>query len=137
MRGRSKTDLLKRIPLFADCSRDELETIARVTTELSLPEGRELMRQGDRGRELVVILDGEAAIERDGERIAVGQAGDFFGEIALVTGRPRTATVTATSGLRVLVLDGLAFDRLLKDVPSISVKVLKALGERLPPDEGE
>ena len=136
MRARGKkTDLLGRIPLFAECSGDELEAIARVADELSLPEGRELMRQGATGRELVVIVEGEVAIERDGETIAIGRDGDFFGEMALVSGQPRNATVTANTDLRVLVLDGLSFDRLLRDVPTIAEKVERAVAERQPAEE--
>lgn len=131
----SKVDLLKQIPLFGDCSKTELEAVARVTDELALPEGRVLMRQGAPGRELVVLVGGEATVERDGRRIAVLSDGDFLGEVALVTGRPRTATVTATTALRVLVLDGLSFDRLLRDVPTIAVKVMKAVAERLPAED--
>jgi CRP-like cAMP-binding protein len=132
-RGR-KVDLLRGIPLFSECSRAELEAIARVTDELALPEGRVLMRQGAKGRELVVLVDGDVAIERNGKRIAVRSGGDFLGELALVTGRPRTATATAITDLRVLVLDGLSFDRLLRDVPTIGLKIMRAVAERLPPE---
>jgi CRP-like cAMP-binding protein len=130
-----KIDLLRNIPLFGECSRAELDAVARVTDELRFPEGRVLMRQGAPGRELVVIVEGDVAVERNGEQIAVRSDGDFLGELALVTGRPRTATVTAATALRVLVLDGLSFDRLLRDVPTIAVKVMKAVAERLPPED--
>jgi CRP-like cAMP-binding protein len=93
------------------------------------------MRQGTPGRELIVLLEGEATVERDGTTIAVRRGGDFLGELALVTGRPRTATVTATTDLQALVLDRLNFDRLLRDVPTIAAKVLKAIAERLPPED--
>jgi CRP/FNR family cyclic AMP-dependent transcriptional regulator len=132
---RTKTDLLKRIPLFAGCSRAELEAVARVADELSFPTGRVLMRQGAVGRELVVLVEGEVTIERDGAVIAVRRGGDFFGELALVTGHPRSATATATTDLQALVIDGLSFDRLLRDAPTIAAKVLKAVAERLPADE--
>jgi CRP-like cAMP-binding protein len=132
-RGR-KVDLLRGIPLFSECSRAELEAIARVTDELALPEGRVLMRQGAKGRELVVLVDGDVAIERNGKQIAVRSGGDFLGELALVTGRPRTATATAVTDLRVLVFDGLSFDRLLRDVPTIGLKIMRAVAERLPPE---
>jgi CRP/FNR family cyclic AMP-dependent transcriptional regulator len=131
----SKIDLLKRIPLFSGCSRSELEAVARATAELRIDEGRVLMNEGETGRELVVVVDGEVVIERDGEQIAVKRSGDFVGELALVTGRPRTATVTAATELRILVLDGLAFDRLVRDVPTIAVKVMIAVAERLPPQD--
>jgi CRP-like cAMP-binding protein len=132
-RGR-KVGLLRGIPLFSECSRAELDAVARVTDELALPEGRVLMRQGARGRELVVLVEGDVAIVRNDEEIAVKSGGDFLGELALVTGRPRTATATALTDLRVLVLDGLSFDRLLRDVPTIGLKIMRAVAERLPPE---
>ena len=132
---RTKIDLLKGIPLFAGCSRAELEAVARVADELRLPAGRVLMRQGAPGRELIVLVDGEATVERDGATIAVRRSGDFLGELALVTGRPRTATVIATTDLHTLVIDRLSFDRILRDVPTLATKVLKAVAERLPPED--
>jgi len=132
---KTKIDLLRRIPLFAECSRRELEAAARAADELALPAGRVLMRQGARGRELVVLIEGEVTVERDGKPIAVLRGGDFLGELALLSGAPRTATVTAVTDLRTLVLDGVGFDRLLRDVPSVSAKVLRALAERLPADD--
>jgi len=127
-------DLLRKIPLFSECSRTELEAIARSTDELALPKGRVLMRQGATGRELVVLVDGDVAIERNGAQIVTRRGGDFLGELALVTGRPRTATAVAATDLRVLVLDGLSFDRLLRDVPTIGLKIMRAVAERLPPE---
>ena len=131
----TKVDLLKRIPLFAGCSRAELEAVSRVADELRIPAGRVLMRQGAPGRELVVLVEGEVTVERDGATIAVRRDGDHVGELALVTGRPRTATVTATTDLRVLVLDRTSFARLLQAGPSLAVKVVKAVAERLPPGD--
>ena len=93
------------------------------------------MRQGAPGRELIVLVDGEATVERDGATIAVRHSGDFLGELALVTGRPRTATVIATTDLHTLVIDRLSFDRILRDVPTLATKVLKAVAERLPPED--
>jgi CRP/FNR family transcriptional regulator, cyclic AMP receptor protein len=131
----TKIDLLKQIPLFAGCSRAELGAVSRVADELTLPAGRVLMRQGMPGRELFVLVEGEVTVERDGDTIAVRRGGDFLGELALVTGRPRTATVTATTELQTLVLDRISFDRLLRDVPTIAVKVMKAVAERLPAED--
>ena len=93
------------------------------------------MRQGAPGRELIVLVDGEATVERDGATIAFRRSGDFLGELALVTGRPRTATVIATTDLHTLVIDRLSFDRILRDVPTLATKVLKAVAERLPPED--
>ena len=131
----TKVDLLKRIPLFAGCSRAELEAVSRVADELTFPAGRVLMRQGSPGRELIVLVQGEVTVEQDGATIAVRRDGDYVGELALVTGRPRTATVTAATDLQALVLDRMSFERLLRDVPTIAVKVLQAVAERLPPGD--
>jgi CRP-like cAMP-binding protein len=106
-----------------------------VADELSLPAGRVLMRQGAVGRELFVLIDGEVAVTRDGKTIAVRHSGDFIGELALVTHRHRTATVSATTDVRALAVTGRDFDRLLRKVPTIAPKVLKAVGERLPADD--
>ena len=130
-----KTDLLREIPLFSECSRAELEQVAGVTDELALPAGTVLMREGAGGKELVVLIDGEVDVTRGSTRVATRSGGDFVGELALVTQRPRTATVTATSEIRVLVVSASAFHRLLHDVPAIAVKVLRAVGERLGPEQ--
>lgn len=132
---KKKADVLAALPLFSECSRRELDAVAAVADELQLPAGREVMRQGARGRELVVILDGEVEVSRSGEVLATRGPGDFLGELALVTHRPRVATVTATTDLRVLVLERGAFERLVRDVPSIALNVLKAVGERLPAED--
>jgi CRP-like cAMP-binding protein len=132
---KKKADVLAGLPLFSGCSRRELDAVAAVADELRLPAGREVMRQGARGRELVVLLDGEVEVSRNGEVLATRGPGDFLGELALVTHRPRVATVTATTDLRVLVLERGAFERLVREVPSIALKVLKAVGERLPAED--
>ncbi len=132
---RTKVDLLRRIPLFAGCSRAELEAVSHVADELRFPAGRVLMREGSPGRELIVLVEGEATVARDGATLAVRRGGDFVGELALVTGRPRTATVTASTDIQTLVLTGHDFDRLLRDVPSIAAKVLRAVAERLPSED--
>jgi CRP/FNR family transcriptional regulator, cyclic AMP receptor protein len=132
---KGKTDLLRKLPLFSECSKRELEAVAAVTDELRLPAGRVLMREGETGRELVVLVEGEVAVERGGNALASRGAGDFLGELALITHRPRTATVTTTVDTRLLVISGRDFDRLVRDVPTIALKVLKAVGERLPTDD--
>lgn len=131
----TKIDLLKPIPLFAGCSRKELEAVSRVADELWIPAGQVLMRQGSPGRELIVLAQGEVTVERDGATIAVRRDGDYVGELALVTGRPRTATVTAATDLRALVIDRTSFERLLRDVPAMAVKVIQAVAERLPAED--
>ena len=136
LRRNEKAELLKRVPLFADCSRGELEQIAQLADEIDLAEGKELTRLGESGREFFVLLEGEADVTQDGRSINTLGAGDFFGEIALVEDTPRTATVTATTPVRVLVITDRAFKKLLGEQPELQRKVLVALAERVKPALG-
>jgi CRP/FNR family cyclic AMP-dependent transcriptional regulator len=128
-----KVELIKQVPLFANCSKHELEEIAHIADEIDLNEGKEMTREGSRGREFFVLLEGDADVTKDGQSINKLGAGDFFGEIALVSDTPRTATVTATSPVRALVITDRSFRRLLDESPEIQRKVLVALAERLAP----
>jgi CRP/FNR family cyclic AMP-dependent transcriptional regulator len=130
----AKLDLLASVPLFKGCSKRELREIAMLADEIDLPAGRALATEGAAGREFVVIVEGAADVRRRGRKINTLHSGDFLGEIALVTGRPRTATVTATEPVRVLVVTASAFKTLLRQSPSIQGKILEALAERLPAD---
>ncbi len=132
LRKDAKIELMRQVPLFAGCSKRELAEIAQLADELDLPSGRELIRQGERGREFFVLADGTVEVSRDGESSALGP-GDFFGEIALVSDVPRTATVTSTSPVRLLVITDRAFRNVLERSPGIQLKVLDALARRLAP----
>jgi len=90
-----KVELIKRAPLFAHCSRRELEQIAQLADEIDLRDGKVMTQQGGRGREFFVLLEGAADVNKDGQKINELGPGDFFGEIALLREIPRTATVTA------------------------------------------
>jgi CRP/FNR family cyclic AMP-dependent transcriptional regulator len=128
-----KVELIKRVPLFSNCSKRELAQIARLADEIDLREGKEMIREGSRGREFFVLLEGDADVTKNGRSINKLSTGDFFGEIALVSDSPRTATVTATSPVRALVITDRSFRRLLDDSPEIQRKVLLELAERLAP----
>ena len=134
LRRNEKVELIKKVPLFAGCSKGELEQIAQIADEIDLVEGKEMTREGSRGREFFVLLEGDADVTKGGSSINKLGAGDFFGEIALVSDSPRTATVTATSPVRALVITDRSFRRLLDEQPEIQRKVLIALAERLAPD---
>ena len=134
LRRNQKVELIKRVPLFANCSKRELQQIAGIADEIDLREGKVLTEQGKPGREFFVLLEGSADVAKDGKRINRLGDGDFFGEIALVSRSPRTATVTATSPVRALVITDRAFRQLLEDSPEIQRKVLEALAERLAPE---
>jgi CRP-like cAMP-binding protein len=130
----AKVDLISHVPLFAHCSKKELRAIASLADELDLPEGKMLIREGDRGREFFVLLEGRADVQRKGKSIDTLENGDFFGEVALVSDAPRNATITAQTPLRVLVIVDRDFKHLLKDAPEIQRKVLVALADRLAPE---
>jgi CRP-like cAMP-binding protein len=130
----AKIDLLKRVPLFTGCSKKELEALALVADEIDLREGAALTREGQPGREFFVLIEGTVDVTQGSENIGRLGAGDWFGEIALLTNAARTATVTATSPVRVLVVTDRAFRQVVEATPSIAVKVLERVGERLAHD---
>jgi CRP/FNR family transcriptional regulator, cyclic AMP receptor protein len=130
LRKDAKVELIRQVPLFADCSPKELTEVALLADELALPAGRELTREGAAGREFVVLVEGTAQVRHGDTAIADLSAGDFVGEISLVTGEPRTATVVATSDVDVLVISAHAFRQLMADAPGIREKVERAARER-------
>jgi CRP/FNR family cyclic AMP-dependent transcriptional regulator len=132
--GNQKIDLIRKVPLFARCSRAELKEIAMLADEIDLKEGKEMTREGAPGREFFVLLDGTADVKKNGRRVNTLGAGDFFGEIALVSREPRTATVIATSPVRALVITDRSFRRLLDDAPQVQTKVMEAMAQRLAPE---
>jgi CRP/FNR family cyclic AMP-dependent transcriptional regulator len=134
LRKNAKIELIKAVPLFERCSKRELEAIASLADELDLPAGRNLTKEGAIGHEFVVLVSGAADVRRNGRRINTLRDGDFLGEISLVTGNPRSATVTTTAPSRLLVITASAFRRLMRESPSIQMKVLEAVASRLPSD---
>ena len=129
----TKIDLIKRVPLFSSASKQELAEIASIADEIDLPDGKVLIREGDTGREFFVLIEGTADVERGGKKVASIGAGDFFGEIALISKAPRSATIVTTSPVRALVITDRAFRQLLDESPDIQIGVLLALAERLAP----
>jgi CRP-like cAMP-binding protein len=125
---------MERVPLFQELTARELGRVAALADEIDLPEGRRLTKEGRTGKEFIIIVNGVADVTRRGKRINKLGPGDFLGEIALVTGRPRTATVTTRSPATLLVLSAQAFRGLLRKTPSMQAKVLSTLAARLPAD---
>lgn len=125
----AKVKRLGEVPLFSECSKRQLAEIAAIADELHLPAGRTFIKEGASGREFVVVLDGTVEVTRNGRRLRQ-TGGPFFGEAALLTGAPRNASVTTTSPVQALVITERAFDRLLRDQPTIQRKVIAALGAR-------
>lgn len=131
-----KVEMISHVPLFATCSKTELRKIASLADEIDLPAGTRLTKEGASGKEFVVIVKGRADVVRRGKKLRSLGNGDFLGEIALITGTPRTATVTTTEPTRALVIAAPAFRTLLRNTPSMQLKVLDALASRLPPETG-
>jgi CRP-like cAMP-binding protein len=132
LRHERKIELLKKVPLFNSCTRRDLVLIARASDEIDFKPGRELIREGASGKEFFVIVDGTVDIERGGKKIDELGPGDWFGEAALLTDKPRNATVTTTSDVQAVVLTKQRFRQVLSQHPLISFKVMQSVADRLP-----
>ena len=126
-----KLDLLHRIPLFSGFDRRRLERLGMLADEVDIPADKVLMRQGETGADMMVLVRGEVAVERDGKRINTLGPGDFFGEIALVDGGPRTATVTASEPSTLLVITHRDFHSMMDEFPEVAGQVMNALANRV------
>ena len=134
VRKNTKVELISSVPLFAGLSKSELGQVASIADEIDFPQGKVLIREGEQGREFFVLLDGEAEVRRKGRKLSSSGKGEFLGEMALISRRPRNATVTATSALRALVIRDVEFRALLQQKPQIALKVMEAFAARLPPE---
>jgi len=122
---------LARVPLFGGLSEDELRRIAGISTIIEAPAGAVLTQMGTPGDSFFVIIDGMVAVQT---QIGVAdqlQPGDFFGEMSLLDGEPRSATITATTGVRLLVVDRSHFWRLLDETPDVIRQILMVLSRRV------
>jgi CRP-like cAMP-binding protein len=126
----AKVEAMTKVPLFQNVSKKDLEQVARLADELDFPAGKTLIREGERGYECFILLDGDVEVTRRGEKVP-RQGGDVFGELALVCDVPRTATVTTTSPVRSLVLGAREFRTLMTEHPAIQTKILEGLAERV------
>lgn len=135
LRRDAKAELIQSVPLFSELGRKELEEVAHIADEIDLPAGKELTVEGQPGREFFVLIEGEATVRQAGEEVNHMGAGDFFGEIALVDVRPRTATVVADTAVRALVITARDFRNLLDHSPEIESKVMSAKAARLAPND--
>jgi CRP-like cAMP-binding protein len=125
------TELLQRVPLFAGLDPRELETIARTVHERTFKEGDAVTSEGEGGVGFFVIRDGHAKVDVGGSEVGTLGPGDHFGEIALITEGPRTATVTATSELKCYGLTPWEFRPLVQTNASIAWKILQALAKQV------
>jgi len=134
VRRDEKVRLISRVPLFEGCSQAELARIAAIATQIEVPKGEVLLRQGERGDGFFVLVKGSADVRKGKTHVRSLKAGDFAGEIALLSDTPRTATVTATSPVTALRATRKGFSELLTTSPAIQKKVLVALANRVAPD---
>jgi CRP/FNR family transcriptional regulator, cyclic AMP receptor protein len=129
--NRTSHDEYADIDLFKGCTRSERDRVSTLTTGLFVREGRALCRQGSIGSEAFVIVEGEASVEIDGARVATLGPSDVFGEMALLDGGPRIATVRALTPTKVLVLNRSEFSSMLAVAPDVAKRILEAVSRRL------
>jgi CRP-like cAMP-binding protein len=124
-------DHLASIPLFSALSRKELQRVARASDEVTVKEGHELIRQGDVGREMFVVVEGSASVKRNGRKLGTAGPGSAIGELSLLDKGPRTATVVADGQCTVLVLGAREFAGVLDEVPGLAHKIMASLATRI------
>jgi len=129
-----KITALGRVPLFAHCTRKELEFIARKGDEIDVPAGKTLITQDRPSDAFYVQLEGESEVKIGGRRRRVMKPGDFFGEISMIDRGPGTATVTTLTPSRLFVMSHVQFRDAIKASDALMVKVLMAMGQRLRED---
>lgn len=127
----AKRDLIKSVPLFATCDNRELERLGMLVDEVSLPAGRVLFNQGDHASELFIVVEGKVRVDRNGANIATRGPGEFFGEMALVSEGTRMATATCETDCRFFVLGHREFHSLMDEFPTMKMRVLETLAERV------
>jgi CRP/FNR family cyclic AMP-dependent transcriptional regulator len=122
---------LGRVPIFSDLSPRQLRRVLKVTEDYVYMDGATIVAQGTTSEQLFVILDGSVRVVRGGRTVARMSAGDFFGEISLLDGGPRTASIVADGPVRCLVLLRKEFREILAEMPLVAAKSLRSLATRL------
>ena len=126
-----KVDLIATVSLFKGLGRRELEQIAQLMDEVDLPAGRTLIREGETGAEMFVIVSGRVTVERDGRKIAERGPGDAIGELALLSKGRRNATITTHEPTRVLVAGHREFQSLMDTHPTVRLGVLEGVVDKI------
>ncbi len=124
-------DHLQQVPLFAACSRKDLQLVARRAEDVRVSGGKALISEGETGHEFFVILEGEAKVMRHGRKIASLGPGDAFGELALLEKAPRNSTIIAETDMELVVLGQREFAGLIDEVPGFARKLLAGMAKRL------
>jgi CRP-like cAMP-binding protein len=131
LRKQDSIDLLGKVWLFERCSQRELESLRLIATPLEVPAGKVLAKQGDVGREFMIVVEGSAEAVRDGTTVGVLGPGSFCGEMSLLDQKPRSATVTTLEPTTLLVISAPDFNSMVATVPSVDRRMLEVLAERL------
>jgi CRP/FNR family transcriptional regulator, cyclic AMP receptor protein len=131
MTPRAKAIDLGDIWLFSALSASQMKTLRRTVDEITVPAGKILCEEGTVGREFFFIVDGKAAVKRNGRKVATLGPGDYFGELSLLDRRPRSATVISDTDMTLLVLEQRRFNGLLDAMPALAHRLLVAMSERL------
>ena len=131
MAGNKNVEQLQEVGLFSACTDRELTQVARATDEVSVPAGKDIVTQGSLGHEFYLIVNGKAEVSRDGTTVAELGPGQYFGELALLDGAGRNATVTATEPTDLLVLGQREFAAVLDSHPGVARKLLTQMAARL------
>lgn len=126
-----KIDRLEEVDLLAECSRRQLRAIARISEVIEVPEDTVLARSGAPGEEFFLILDGSARVEVSPRKRSRLKPGEYFGEMSLLDGGPRSASVIAETPLRLLVIKRRDFNTLLREAPELTLSLLATLSRRL------
>jgi CRP/FNR family cyclic AMP-dependent transcriptional regulator len=130
----TQSELVERlasVPMFSGCSKRELQAVAKTIRQIDHPAGTVIATEGEPGAGLFVIEEGDADVTIGGKRVNQLHTGDFFGEMALLDGGPRTATVTATTDIKLWALTEWVFRGLLVEHPTIALRTLEAMASRL------
>lgn len=126
-----KIRLLERVPLFEGCAGRQLKAVADISKVVEVPERTVLTRQGEPGEEFFIIVDGTALVTLSMTKRHRLKPGEFFGEMSLLDGGPRSATVKAETDLRVLVINRAHFWELIRAVPELTQRMLIGLSRRI------
>jgi len=126
-----KLEVIRSVPMFCRLGKAEQQQVAELLDEVDVPAGRVLMRQGDSGDEMFVVVSGKFRVERNGVTIAERGPGSVLGEISIIAEGPRTATITAEEPSRLLVAGHREFHRLMEEHPQIRAQVLEGLAVKI------
>jgi CRP/FNR family transcriptional regulator, cyclic AMP receptor protein len=129
--AKASSDQLANVPLFAALRKQELQEVLRAADQIDAEPGQELITEGRVGHEFFLILEGEAKVVKGGKEIQSLGQGDYFGELALLDQGPRSATVVATTPMKLLVVGQREFAGLLQNIPGLAAKLLPGLARRL------